>query len=76
MDLCMADVGVRGIVVAHFIKTTIVAFEELAAFGSPTPVRAVVRWFGLGGAERRIGRRAHEAVRLVRDGKPPVRIAD
>lgn len=76
VDLSLGDVGVRGIVVAHLLKSTLAAFEEYEALGSPTPVRAVVRWMATGAVERRIARRAHEAVRLVRDGKPPEKLAD
>ena len=72
----LGDHVVRGVVVAHLVKMVVAAFSEWEATGDPTPVLATVRLLGSPIAERRIGRRVNEAIRLVRDGKPPERLTD
>ena len=71
MDLCVRDAVVRPIVVAHLIKNTIVAFEEHAASGSPSPVLALVALFASPLSERRIHRVTSEAIAFVTQGKVP-----
>jgi hypothetical protein len=73
---CLADGAVRGIVVAHLVKTSLAAFAETTVTGDPTPLLAAVRLFASPVMERRVGRRVREAIRLVRDGKPPERLTD
>lgn len=74
--LCLADTAVRGIVVAHLIKTWAAAWEEYQGTGDATPVLATVRFFASPVVERRYTRRVAEAVRLVTEGRPPTRIVD
>ncbi len=76
MDVCLADLVVRPIVVVHLMKTTLAAFTAHAVTGSPTAVLALGRWLASPVRERRVGRRVHEAIRLVRDGKPPERLSE
>ena len=76
LDLAMADIAVRGIVVAHMVKTSLAAFRERALTGRTEPVLAVVRWFASPRHERQVGRRVHEARDLVERGRPPTRRVD
>jgi nitrite reductase/ring-hydroxylating ferredoxin subunit len=69
-DLVISDPFVRHIFVAHAIKTTVVAFEELRHVG-PTPVLGLVRWLASGTAERGVRRQTLEALGLVMEGKVP-----
>jgi hypothetical protein len=73
MDLCLEDRAVRPIVIAHRMKTTLAAFQLHARTGSRTPLAALARWFASPGRERWSTRRVREAIRLVTEGKPPVR---
>lgn len=76
VGLYTADVAVRPIVVGHVLKSTVAAFRCAEATGSALPVLAVVRWLASPVRERQLGRRVEEAIRLVTEGKPPVRLAD
>lgn len=76
LDLAVGDVAVRGIVVAHQVKTTLAAFRERARIGRAEPVLAVVRWFASPRHERQVGRRVYEARDLVERGRPPTRRVD
>lgn len=71
MDLCVRDAVVRPIVVAHLIKTTVVAFEEHAVSGSPTPLLALIALFASPLTERRVHRVTSEAIAFVTQGKVP-----
>lgn len=74
MAACMADGAVRPIVVAHLMKTTVAAFAEHRATGSARPVLALCRLLASPVKERRVAQRSFEALRLLREGKPPVRL--
>ena len=71
MDLCVRDAVVRPIVVAHLIKTTVVAFEEHAVSGSHTPLLALIVLFASPLSERRVHRMTSEAIAFVTEGKVP-----
>jgi hypothetical protein len=61
----------RPIFWAHDVKTLVAAEEEARFLGDDRPLRAAARYLGHPLQERVIARFAHEAARLVRDGKPP-----
>lgn len=63
--------AVRPIFYAHHVKTLVAAAEEAQALGDLAPLRAVARFLASPLQERLSRRFAHQAVRLVRDGKPP-----
>ena len=77
-DLALDAPGTRPIVIAHVIKTTVVAFDETAALAgvpmSTHPALALVRLLASPINERRLPRLVHEAIRFVGDGKPPRRL--
>lgn len=70
-DYLLAAPATEPIFVAHQIKTTVVALAERRLTGSATPLLAVLRWFASPMVERRLAQRAHEAVLLIREGRPP-----
>jgi hypothetical protein len=74
MRVCMMDGAVRAIVVAHLMKMTVAAFEEHAATGSALPVLALSRLLASRVQERRVAQLSFEALRLLREGKPPERL--
>lgn len=67
----LADRSARAIFFAHDVKTLVTADQESRRLGHPLPMQAVARFLALPVRERPIQRLAHEAVRLVADGKPP-----
>ena len=67
----LADRSGRAIFFAHDAKTLVAADYESARLGDPLPMQAVARFLAHPARERPIQRLAHEAVRLVADGKPP-----
>lgn len=66
----LEDRAQRPIFFAHHVKTLVAAAEELPRVGE-APLRATERFLRAPLQERPVRRFAHEAVRLVRDGKPP-----
>lgn len=77
-DLSLGDHGTRPIFVAHFLKTSVAAFEEWDALaGDPDrdllPL-AAVRFLATPIAERRVASLTEDAIRFVRDGRPPRRL--
>jgi hypothetical protein len=74
-DLAMKDkAGVRAIVVTHLLKNSQAAFTEYRLLKDPRHVLGLVRVFASGLCERRVGRQVQEAIRLIRDGKPPKKL--
>ncbi len=69
--IALRDRSGRAIFFAHDVKTLAVAEAESARLGDPLPLQAVARFFAAPVRERPVQRLAHEAVRLVHDGKPP-----
>ena len=74
-DLCLRDIVVRPIVVAHVIKTCFAALEETAALeGHPDregPLSAVVRMLTSPLAERRVEQLVTTSIRWVDGGHVP-----
>jgi hypothetical protein len=74
-DLCLRDIVVRPIVVAHVIKTCFAALEETAALeGHPDregPLSAVVRMLTSPLAERRVVQLVTTSIRWVDGGHVP-----
>lgn len=77
----LQDVAVRPIVVAHVLKTTVVAFEEGRRLRDERsdprgalPILALIRLLASPLQERRVRRSAHEAIRFLGEGKPPERL--
>lgn len=71
LALAFDDPATRGIVVAHVIKTLVVALDETRRTGDATPLLATVRFAAAPQRERRVARVVHEAVELVVHGKIP-----
>jgi nitrite reductase/ring-hydroxylating ferredoxin subunit len=67
----LTDRVVRPIVVVHLIKTTAAAFAEHALTGDRRPLMAAARLAAAPVRQRWVGRRLHEARRLVDQGKVP-----
>lgn len=65
------DPGVRGIVVAHAIKTLVAALLEARRTGSALPLLGAVRFAASPLRERRVARAAHDAAQLVFHGRIP-----
>ncbi len=63
--------AVRPVFYAHHVKTLVAAEEEATHLGDLTPLRGVARFLACSLQERLTRRFAHQAVRLIRDGKPP-----
>jgi nitrite reductase/ring-hydroxylating ferredoxin subunit len=70
----LAGRAARAIFFAHDVKTLAAAEWETARTGSALPMRAVGHYLGHPLQERLTRRFASEAVRLVRDGKPPAQV--
>ncbi|MCX4240320.1 Rieske 2Fe-2S domain-containing protein [Paraliomyxa miuraensis] len=74
-DLPLRDLYTRPIVVAHAIKVARVAFEVAARLQhtawAELPILALVRFGASPHRERAVGQLAHEAERLVVEGKVP-----
>jgi hypothetical protein len=64
----------RAIFFAHDVKTLVVADAEGRRMGNPLPMQAVSHYLRHPLQERPTRRSASEAVRLVRDGKPPAQV--
>lgn len=69
--LALSPRAIRPIFYAHDIKTTMAAIAESARLDSRTHLQAAHRFLTSPLCERIVPRFAHEAVRLVREGKPP-----
>ncbi len=67
----LEDHTARAIFFAHDVKTLVAAAAESIRLDDPAPLRATARFLENELSERPIRRFAHQAVRLVRDGKPP-----
>ncbi|MSP56054.1 MAG: Rieske (2Fe-2S) protein [Myxococcales bacterium] len=63
--------AVRPVFFAHHVKTVVAAAEEAQALADLAPLRAFARFLASPLQERLTRRFAHQAVRLVRDAKPP-----
>jgi hypothetical protein len=75
VDYLLSDKLVRPIVVAHGLKTCLAAFAETAALDDdPLPVLAFTRFASSPIRERSVSRSVHEAIRFLRDGRPPKRL--
>ena len=74
-DVGLADAVTRPIVVAHVIKNTFAAFDEMAALADDPrrfwPVLGLVRLLASPLRERRVGRVTHEAIGFVAHGRTP-----
>ncbi|MAF64976.1 MAG: hypothetical protein CMJ84_04860 [Planctomycetes bacterium] len=74
-ELCLRDIAVRPIVVAHVIKTTTAALEETAALeGHPDrerPLAAVARMLTSPLAERRVEQLVTTSIRWIDGGHMP-----
>lgn len=64
----------RAIFFAHDVKTLVAAHAESVRLDHPLPMAAVAHYLGHPLQERLTRRFASEAVRLVRDGKPPATV--
>lgn len=71
MALALAPRATRPIFNAHDIKTAFAAQAEATLMGNDLAIRAAAHYLTSPLYERTTPRFAHEAVRLVRDGKPP-----
>lgn len=67
----LEDHTARAIFFAHDVKTLVAAEAESVWLNDPAPMLAAARFLKNPLSERPIRRFAHQAVRLVRDGKPP-----
>ncbi len=65
------DPATRDIVVAHVIKTLVVALDEVRATGDARPLLATLRVAASPIRERRAARAVHDAIQLVVHGKIP-----
>jgi len=78
-DIGLADAVTRPIVVAHVIKNTFAAFDEMAAVSRACPgdrrrcwpVLGLVRLLASPLRERRVGRLTHEAIGFAAHGRTP-----
>ena len=69
----MDDRGGSFIVVAHLVKTTQAALEEVEFTGSRLPLMAAARFVEAPRQERFIARAVNESLSFIRTGKPPLR---
>ena len=74
-ELCLSDPLVRPIVVAHAIKVTVAAFDELRALRSSPdrawPLLAAVRFLASPVVERRVRETVGRSIRWVAEGTMP-----
>lgn len=70
-DLALRDLHTRAIFAGHDVKTVGAALEEAAFIGDVRPVLGAVRYLAGRAQERTVARLVHEALALVRDGRPP-----
>jgi len=70
------DRFVRPIRLAHGVKTLVAAQDVMARMGArgEPAVHAVRRFFAVPSRQRRLRNQIHDAVRWLRDGKPPRRL--
>ena len=77
-DLSLGDHGTRPIFIAHFLKTTVAAFDDWATLPNEPDrdllLLAVVRFLASPIAERGVASATEDAIRFVRDGIPPQRL--
>lgn len=71
LAFALDDPAVRGIVVAHVLKTLMVALDETGRLGDPSPLLATLRFAASPQRERRVARVVHEAIELVVHGRIP-----
>ena len=71
VQVALRDQAVRAIFLAHHVKNLRAGARESAAIGDPRPMLAAVRFVASPLRERGVERAVHEAVELVRHGRPP-----
>lgn len=71
VDASLDDAAVRGIVVAHLVKTCVAAHEASMAHGDLRPLQAALKLLMGPVSEARGRRLVHEARRLVVEGRVP-----
>lgn len=78
LPVCLGEIGVRPIFMAHMLKTCVAAFDEAEQLAPepewPLPILAVVRLLASPLREQRVAQRVHEALRFVDEGRPPRRL--
>ena len=75
MRLVLDDIVVRPIFHAHAIKLPLAAADLSVALSDRRPFAAAVRFLASPRSERRTAMRVYEAIRLVREGLPPAKLA-
>ncbi|MCB9732166.1 MAG: hypothetical protein H6745_06080 [Deltaproteobacteria bacterium] len=71
LTVALTRADLRPIHLAHLVKLSVAAFDEGAATGDPRPLRALARFLAAPFGVRRIPRLAHEAHRLLDEGRVP-----
>ncbi len=70
--IALRDHATRAIFLVHHLKTLRAGHRESAATGDPRPLLAAIRYLAAPTRERQVERAVLNAIRLVREGKPPV----
>lgn len=73
--VCLDDLAVQPLFVAHKIKQALAAGPEAVVTGDRRPAAAAARFLADRIGERRTRARVGEAIRLLRDGRPPKTLA-